>query len=137
MATQPDTQSPRNGLYMEISNAIVRLMRENTGRGPTKARTTIRENVVVVMLEQTLTKGEQNLVRKGRADKVIDIRHEFQEAMREESSAEVGELTGRRVIAFMSANHLEPDIAAEIFVLDGPPHHETPPESSPTSTQPD
>jgi uncharacterized protein YbcI len=137
MATQPDTQPPRNGLNMEISNAIVRLLRENTGRGPTKARTTIRDNVVVVMLEQTLTKGEQNLVRKARADKVIEIRHEFQESMREEASAVLGDLTGRRVIAFMSANHLEPDIAAEIFVLDAPPHHETRPESSPTSTEQD
>jgi uncharacterized protein YbcI len=106
---------------MAISNAIVRLMRENTGRGPTKARTTIRHNVVVVMLEQTLTKGEQNLVRKGRGEKVIEIRHEFQEAMREECVAQIAELTGRPVLAFMSANHIDPDIGAEIFVLDGPP----------------
>jgi uncharacterized protein YbcI len=121
MAAETDGKLPAMGLYMAISNAIVRLMRENTGRGPTKARTTIRDNVVVVMLEQTLTKGEQNLVRKGRADRVIEIRHEFQEAMREECTAEIAELTGRRVIAFMSANHIEPDMAAEIFVLDGPP----------------
>jgi uncharacterized protein YbcI len=121
MAAQPDEQHPAAGLYMAIANTIVRLLRENTGRGPTKARTTIRDNVVVVMLEQTLTKGEQNLVRKGREDKVIEIRHEFQEAMREECTAEVAELTGRSVVAFMSANHIEPDIAAEIFVLDGAP----------------
>jgi uncharacterized protein YbcI len=86
-----------------------------------KSRTTIRDNVVLVMLEQTLTKGEQSLVRKGRADKVIEIRHEFQEAMREESMAKVAELTGRQVIAMLSANHVNPDLGAEIFVLDGPP----------------
>jgi uncharacterized protein YbcI len=137
MASAPDAHPSRNGLHLEISNAIVRLLRENTGRGPTKARTTIRDNVVLVMLEQTLTKGEQNLVRKGRADKVIAIRHEFQEAMREESSAVIGELTGRHVIAFMSANHLEPDMAAEIFVLDGPPHHQTHPEPTTTSAEQD
>ena len=44
------------------------LMREYTGRGPMKAQTTIRGNVVLVMLEQTLTKGEQVLVRKGRSE---------------------------------------------------------------------
>ncbi len=121
MATQSNEPQPDGGVYVAISNVIVRLLRENTGRGPTKARTTIRDNVVVVMLEQTLTKGEQNLVRKGREDKVIEIRHEFQEAMREECTAQIAELTGRNVIAFMSANHIEPDIAAEIFVLDGPP----------------
>jgi uncharacterized protein YbcI len=121
VATQAGEELPANGLYLAIANSIVKLLRENTGRGPTKARTTIRDNVVVVMLEQALTKGEQNLVRKGREDKVIEIRHEFQEAMREECVSEIGQLTGRKVIAFMSANHIEPDIAAEIFVLDGPP----------------
>jgi uncharacterized protein YbcI len=110
-------------LQMAISNAIVRLLREYTGRGPTKSRTTIRDNVVLVMLEQTLTKGEESLVRKGRVDKVIDIRHEFQEAMREESVAKVAELTGRKVLAMLSANHVNPDLGAEIFVLDAAPEH--------------
>jgi uncharacterized protein YbcI len=121
MATEPDVPQHGAQLQMAISNTIVRLLRENTGRGPTKARTSIRDNVVVVMLEQTLTKGEQNLVRKGRADRVIEIRHEFQEAMREECMSQIAELTGQVVLAFMSANHIEPDLAAEIFVLGGPP----------------
>jgi uncharacterized protein YbcI len=84
--TEQET-APAATLHMAISNAVVRLLREYTGRGPTKSRTTIRDNVVLVMLEQTLTKGEQSLVSKGRSDKVIEIRHEFQEAMREESMA--------------------------------------------------
>lgn len=109
--------------HVAISNAVVKSLREHTGRGPTKARTTIRDNVVLVLLEQTLTKGEQSLVAKGRAEKVLEIRHEFQEAMREECSAKVGELTGREVVAMMSANHIDPDLASEIFVLDGPPDH--------------
>jgi uncharacterized protein YbcI len=97
------------------------MLREYTGRGPTKARTTIRDNVVLVMLEQTLTKGEQSLVAKGRSDKVLEIRHEFQNAMRQECSDKVAELTGRNVLAFLSANHIDPDLGAEIFMLDGPP----------------
>lgn len=101
------------------------MLREYTGRGPTKARTTIRDNVVLVMLEQTLTKGEQVLVDEGRGDNVSTLRREYQEAMREEASAKIAEITGRNVVAMMSANHLNPDLAAEIFVLDGPPdHHE-------------
>jgi uncharacterized protein YbcI len=106
-----------------LSNAIVGFLRDYTGRGPTKARTSIRDNVVLVMLEQTLTKGEQVLVNKGRTEQVLTLRHEYQEAMREESSQKVAELTGRNVIAFMSANHIDPDLASEIYVLDGPPDH--------------
>jgi uncharacterized protein YbcI len=73
-------------LYVAISNMMVGMLREYTGRGPTKAKTTIRENIVVIMLEQTLTKGEAVLVKKGRGDQVLKLRHEFQEAMREEAA---------------------------------------------------
>jgi uncharacterized protein YbcI len=122
MAYQTDHDRPQSGpLSLAISNAIVGMLREYTGRGPTRARTTIRDNVVLVMLEQTLTKGEQSLVAKGRTDKVLEIRHEFQNAMREECSEKIAELTGRKVIAFLSANHVDPDVGAEIFMLDGPP----------------
>jgi uncharacterized protein YbcI len=134
-----DTNPERQGgssLYAAISNANVRLLREYTGRGPTKARTTIRDNVVLVMLEQTLTKGEQVLVEKGRVENVLTLRREYQEAMREEVSAEVAVLTGRTVVAMMSANHVGPDIAAEIFVLDGPPNHDHDGSDRSAATQP-
>jgi uncharacterized protein YbcI len=122
MADQsPEERPPTGPLSLSISNVVVGMLREYTGRGPTKARTTIRDNVVLVMLEQTLTKGEQSLVAKGRSDKVLEIRHEFQNAMRQECSDKVAELTGRNVLAFLSANHIDPDLGAEIFMLDGPP----------------
>jgi uncharacterized protein YbcI len=126
MATETNAaERPQGGaLTSAISTAIVRMMREYTGRGPLKARTTIRDNVVLVMLEQTLTKGEQVLVDKGRNENVLALRHEYQEAMRDESSEKVAELTGRGVIAMMSANHLAPDLAAEIYVLDRAPDHQ-------------
>lgn len=120
MPPEPPTDRPSgSAMLVAISNMIVGLMREYTGRGPTKARTTIRDNVVVVVLEQTLTKGEQVLVSKGRADNVLALRREYQEAMRDESSLRISEITGHSVIAMMSANHLDPDLAVEIYVLDG------------------
>lgn len=122
MTAEAKRKRPADGvLPSAISTAIVRLMREYTGRGPMKAQTTIRGNIVLVMLEQTLTKGEQVLVAKGRSENVLALRREYQEAMREESSDKIAELTGREVTAMMSANHLAPDLAAEIYVLDGPP----------------
>jgi uncharacterized protein YbcI len=116
---EPETQD--GSLHVAISNAIVRILREYTGRGPTKAKTTIRDDVVLVMLQQSLTKGELSLVRNGRAEKVLEIRHEYQKAMQEECIEAIAALTGRNVTAMLSANHIEPDLGAEIFVLEGPP----------------
>lgn len=125
MTAHSEQEQPSgNTLPISISNAIVGFLHEYIGRGPSKARTTIRDNVVLVILEQTLTKGERSLVAKGRSEKVLALRQAYQEAMREESSAKITQLTGRNVIAMMSANHIAPDLAAEIFVLDGPPDHD-------------
>jgi uncharacterized protein YbcI len=129
-ASRAEHQPEGGPLGAAISNAVVRLLAEYTGRGPTKARTTIREDLVVVLLQDTLTKGERALVAKGRGDKVVELRAEFQGAMREDVAAAVEELMGRKVIAFMSTNHIDPDLAAEIFVLeDG--HEFDPPEIVP------
>jgi len=115
---RPDGQS----LTAAISSAVVGVVREYTGRGPTKARTSIRDNVVVVLLEDTLTKGERVLVRNGRADKVLDIRHEYQSATKEDCIAKVSALTGRSVVAMMSTNNIDPDLAVELFILNGAIH---------------
>jgi len=117
-AHEPRQASDGGELGAAISNAVVRLMAEYTGRGPTKARTSIRDDVIMVVLEDTLTKGERALVRKGRSEKVIDLRGEFQSAMCDDAVTAVEQLTGRSVTAFMSANHIDPDLAAEIFVLE-------------------
>ena len=66
---------------------------------------------------------------------MLALRQEYQDAMREESSAKVAELTGRSVVAMMSANHIDPDLGAEIYVLDGPPdHHRVEAASGPASS---
>ena len=100
-----------------ISNFVVRVVSDYTGRGPTRARTHISDNLVCVVLEDTLTKGERSLVRDGRADEVLDMRKAFQQTMRGELVRGIEEITGRRVIAFMSGNHMDPDMAMEAFIL--------------------
>ncbi|MGI8803829.1 MAG: Na-translocating system protein MpsC family protein [Solirubrobacteraceae bacterium] len=104
-------------LAAQISRAIVQIWHEYTGRGPTKARTTITEDLIVVMMADTLLKAERNLAADGRSDQVLSMRRAFQDTMREDLVTTVEGLTGRTVLAFMSHNHVEPDLAAELFVL--------------------
>ena len=100
-----------------ISTAAVQLMLEYTGRGPTKAKTLIHDDVVTVLLADTLTRGERKLVESGRSDRVLQLRHDYQLTMRDDLVAIVERQLDRNVIAFMSQNHIDPDLAVEVFVL--------------------
>jgi uncharacterized protein YbcI len=121
MARQPNSpdERPEGGaINAAISEAIVRLMAQRTGRGPTKARTSIDRDLIVVVLQNTLTSGERFLAESDRAEQVLDTRRAYQEAMRSDCVAAVEALTDRTVTAFMSANHIDPDLAAEVFILE-------------------
>jgi uncharacterized protein YbcI len=117
----PDARPDGSALNAAISEAIVRLMADTTGRGPTKARTTIDRDLIVVMLQNTLTSGERYLAESDRAEQVLETRRAYQDAMSVDCIAAIERLTGRAVAAFMSANHIHPDLAAEIFVLEPEP----------------
>jgi uncharacterized protein YbcI len=110
---------PSDGqLAAAISRAVVHLFSEHTGRGPTKARTTVDGELVVVILRDSMTQGERVLVRSGKDAEVLRLRRAFQDTMSQDLVAVVERLTERNVQAFMSANHARPDAAAEIFLLD-------------------
>ena len=103
-----------------ISNLVVRLVSEYTVPGPTMPLIYLNDDVINVVLQDTLTKGELRLVRDGESELVISTRLSFLKTMREDLIAGIEEITGRKVR--VSANHMaaEPDIAVETFVLDQP-----------------
>jgi uncharacterized protein YbcI len=105
-------------LSAAISSAVVQLFSRHTGRGPTKTRTTIDGDLVVVIVRDLMTKGERSLVRGGKEPEVLQLRRAFQENMGPDLVAVIERLTECTVEAFMSANHAEPDAGAEIFLLD-------------------
>lgn len=100
-----------------ISNMVVRLTSQYTGRGPTKARTYINDDLVTVVLQDTLTKAERTLVAHGRMELVLTTRRAFQEAMHADFTDGLQRILGREVVAFLSANHTDPDYAVETFIL--------------------
>ena len=103
-------------LSAALTNAIVALLAEYTGRGATQSRTYVHENLVVCVLHDSMTKGERSLVRDGKEDAVLAIRRTYQETMRPELIEIVERLTGRKVSAFLNSNDL--DVAIESFVLE-------------------
>ncbi|WP_026910790.1 Na-translocating system protein MpsC family protein [Patulibacter minatonensis] len=104
----------------EIADAVVASLREVTGRGPVGTRVMMSPESIVVFLSNTLSVGEQELVKAGFTDEVLAVRSAYQATMRERVNARVSEITGREISAFMSTNNIEPDVAVEIFLLGDP-----------------
>ena len=117
-STDGSSRDDQGRIAAAISTAVVHVFFEHTGRGPTRARTTINDTTLVVILQDTMTKAERSLVEAGKEPEVLQLRRSFQETMRDDLVAVVEQMTASRVNAFMSANHIAPDVAAEIFLLD-------------------
>jgi len=102
-----------------ISNEMVRLYKEQFGRGPTKARTNwAGDDTVVVVLEDTLTPAERSLVAMGQHERLRETRMFFQYATVQEFCEPVERLTGRKVRAFISGIDTEVNgLSVETFVL--------------------
>jgi uncharacterized protein YbcI len=108
----------RGSLNESIADAVVRSHTRCVGRGPRQALAFHRDNVVVVVLQGTLTKGELSLAADGRHDAVMRIRRQFRDLMRTELVEAIEALTRCGVLALVSDNSIEPDLAVELFVLD-------------------
>jgi len=118
-----ESQPPLAGgqLLAAISNSIVAIIREHYGRGPMKAKTyAIDDLVVVVMRGSGFTPLEQTIMDDDGADRVVAMRHDFQRVMADRYRETIEALTGRKVVAFLSQAHVEPDITIETFFVDGP-----------------
>jgi len=98
---------------------MVRLYKEQFGRGPTKARTHFAgPDTIVATLQDSLTPAERNLAALGENQRLRDVRMFFQYATEHEFRAAVEGITGRKVWAFVSGIDVERDVSTEIFYLE-------------------
>jgi uncharacterized protein YbcI len=107
-------------LLSQITNRIVAFMREHYGRGPIKAKTYVLDNLVVCVLSDGFTAIERTMMEGGEPERVLEMRRDFQRLMRVRYSEMIEQLTGRKVLAFLSQAHVDPDLTVEMFLMDGP-----------------
>jgi uncharacterized protein YbcI len=117
---QPAASLVGGRLLAEITNRIVAFMREHYGRGPIKAKTYVLDNLIVCVLSDGFTAIERTMMEGGQPDQVLTMRRDFQALMKERYTEMIEELTGRKVLAFLSQAHVEPDLTTEMFLMDGP-----------------
>jgi uncharacterized protein YbcI len=106
-------------LLAEITDQLVKLIREHYGRGPISAKTYFLDNLIVCVLSDGFIALERTMMEGGAAERVLDMRRQFQGLMETRYTAMVEDLTGRKVLAFLSQSHVEPDLSVEMFLMDG------------------
>ncbi|HEV7806385.1 MAG TPA: Na-translocating system protein MpsC family protein [Solirubrobacteraceae bacterium] len=111
----------RGQLLAEISTATVALLRDHYGRGPMKAKTYALDDIIVVVMRGSgFTALEQTIMDDDGSERVVAMRHEFQRVMADRFKDTIEDLTDRKVLAFLSQAHVEPDITLEVFLIDRP-----------------
>ena len=102
---------------VRISRGIVKLLKDHYGRGPSRAKTYVMEDVVVVLLEGGFTRVEAMLLAEGHGQAVKDQRALFQEGMRPRFIELIEQETGRQVVSAMSTGDQVADMAVQVFVF--------------------
>jgi len=106
-------------IQAELSREMVRLYKEQFGRGPTKARTDFAgPDLVICTLERSLTPAEVSLAALGEHQRLRDTRLYFQYATEENFRGVVERVVGRKVRAFISGMDTKEDVALEAFYLE-------------------
>jgi uncharacterized protein YbcI len=115
-------ESSGGSALLHISNAMVRLYKEVFGRGPTKSRAQFAgPNVLVVLLEDSMTVAERNLAALDEHDRLREARMFFQYSLESEFRAIVERYLGRRTVAFVSGVDTHQDLSVELFTLEPEP----------------
>jgi uncharacterized protein YbcI len=119
-AEPPAARLTGGELNAAVTREVVRIHTAAIGRGPKKSYSFHNGDTLVTVLLEVLTRAEQNLIAYGEEDAVLAMRRLSQRAMAEEMKAAVARLTARKVLAFMADNHLDPDMAVQVFILEPP-----------------
>jgi uncharacterized protein YbcI len=116
----PETAADRRGMQTaELSNAMVRIYKEQFGRGPTKAHTVYAtDDLLICTLENSLTPAERSMLGLDEHQRVREIRMFFQHAAEKEFVDTVERVSGRCVRGFVSGMDTHQDISTEVFYLE-------------------
>lgn len=114
------SKAPLRGesLLAAISQEVVSLHEQYHGREPVTAKILMMgSDLLACVLGGVYTNVEKTLIELQRATIVQETRSIFQQAMQGRFIETVERLSGRRVLAFISNQHVGPDLEIELFVL--------------------
>jgi uncharacterized protein YbcI len=116
-ADQSHEQPASGRVLAEITNAIVRLHRTHYGKGPTRSKSYLIDDVLICVMREIFTTVERTLIDAGEDDMVRQTRLAFQDAMQDTFKSAIEEILGRPVLGITSQVLIDRDTAIEVFVL--------------------
>ena len=114
---QPGDSPPLGPTLAEVTNAVVGLHRTHYGKGPTRSKSYLMDDVLICVMREVLTTVERTLIEAGEVERVRDTRLAFQDAMQDVFKAAVEQILGRRVLGYTSQVLVDEAVAIELFVL--------------------
>jgi uncharacterized protein YbcI len=114
---QPGDSPPLGPMLAEVTNAVVGLHRTHYGKGPTRSKSYLMDDVLICVMRDVLTTVERTLIEAGEAEGVRSTRLAFQDAMQDAFKAAVEQVLGRPVLGYTSQVLVDEGVAIELFVL--------------------
>ncbi len=113
-------QDEGQNLLLQISNGMVRAQKEFFGKGPTKAKSYLLDDFLLIVMRGSQTQAEQTMLEFGQEHLVREFRQQFENEVADTLTRMVERVTGRRVLTYQSQILFEPEVVIEIFFFDGP-----------------
>jgi uncharacterized protein YbcI len=114
---QPGDSLPLGPMLAEVTNAVVRLHRTHYGKGPTRSKSYLMDDVLICVMRDVLTTVERTLIEAGEVERVRGTRLAFQDAMQDAFKAAVEQILRRPVLGYTSQVLVDEALAIELFVL--------------------
>lgn len=108
----------RTEALARVCKAVVHIHKRFYGKGPTKARAHLSEDLLTVVLEGGFTRAEETLRGSGHEDEVLRSRLAMKRSVENVFCDAVEDAIGRSVCSFMSACDPAGGVQVEVFVLE-------------------
>ena len=118
MADEAALNENEGELLGRVSRELVHALKRSYGKGPTKAKSYLCDDILLVAMEGGLLPAENTMIERGRNDLVREFRQQYENELAGTFTAVVEEITGRKVLNYQSQIMFDPDMIFELFVLD-------------------
>lgn len=116
-SSHPGSDQTSSRLGAAVSDAVAGLLRDTTGRGPTRIRSFVHDDVIVCVVHGTMTLLEHTLAEAGEDAAIEAARRRLHATLAPRALERVARLTGREVRVTLADHRAAADAGVFVFLL--------------------